>query len=191
MPSSTGERCDAPESSAGKCDVGTQDDGAGPSSFSTASAPRASQLMDDTCSRLSNTSPLDIVLGHSMLAPPTTDLPAAACQPTARQSTMTADLSLDGADLAIGMERGVRGPNGCTASHQHGPALEWLPRRLVSMLEEKEDCLRHWSKMARDHVPMPTLELTRKSALRFHVQWHGICWPCSSGASLERVLTGL
>lgn len=182
------EPCHESESSVPDCDVNVQDDGGGSPSVSAAFAPQASQLLDGACFRPANTSPLDIVLGPPMLAPPTAlpESAAAACQATAKQSAdlpLTAALSLDAPGLFAVMEGGVWAPIGCKS--------EWLPRHWARMLEEHEDCFWKWSKSARDRIPMPTLELKRKSALRFHVQWHGISWPCLSRTPLERVLTDL
>jgi hypothetical protein len=67
----------------------------------------------------------------------------------------------------------------------------WVLKAWNRHAQPLEDGLRRWSNLAREHVPLPSLEVTRKSALRWDIRWHGMSWPPCGVAPLERVLTDL
>eukprot|EP00884_Botryococcus_braunii_P022322 jgi/Botrbrau1/8774/Bobra.0330s0008.1 len=73
----------------------------------------------------------------------------------------------------------------------HWAHAAWLLKAWNRHTQPLEDGLHRWSSLAREHVPVPSLEITRKSALRWDIRWHGMSWPPCGVAPLERVLTDL
>lgn len=78
-----------------------------------------------------------------------------------------------------------------TAESGHCFPADWLLQTLNQCAQPLEHGLSQWSIVAREHIPVPCLEVTRRSALRCDVRWHGMSWPSRPVAPLERVLTNL
>ncbi len=68
---------------------------------------------------------------------------------------------------------------------------QWVWRVADGGVSRGEVILAEWVAAAQGRVPMPLLQLRRRSALRWHVRWEGLAWPVRQITALERDLTNL